>query len=256
MSVTRILAVAFLFPANICGAHEVAPLLSLANEWGKGTILEFHEKVYKVMPSVVNNGGSDVVLKWYLDLVSYPDLLEETGETYWMREKVELMLQFALCPPVNASTNCWLSAAKLLNRYSGMARQADSNAWKKVDLSLIKKNPELFNKIFYGRRSLKIKAWNLKCIEDSLARVVTNEFPKSILPLLPESDRAKMMEDVFVRAGLQGRKDEKAQVPCSRILTSAVLLGSLASFVVLGRVMWKYRRILSACDRGRRRFRA
>jgi len=242
MRINRILAVTFLFLANACVANVGDPLLSLTNEWGKGSFLEFHKKVYKVMPSVVNNGGSDVVMRWYQDLVSYPDLLEETGTTYWMGEKVELMLQFALYPPVNTSTKCWLSAAKLLNRYSGIARQADSNACKNVDLSLIKTNPELFNKIFYGRRSLKVKAWNLKCVESSLARVVTNEFPKSILPLLPESDRAKMMEDVLVQAGLRERNDQAAKVPDGRIWTSAILLWSVTSLVVLGRVMWKKRR--------------
>ena len=41
-----------------------------------------------------------------------------------------------------------------------------------------------------------------------LTRVVTNEFPKSVLPTLSESERDKMMSEVLERSGLKAANED------------------------------------------------
>lgn len=197
MKMQRVAVLPFLVLAGLCHAGADDPLLSLASGWGKGTIIDFRKTVYKNVPALANKEGAEAVEKWCLDLLGYPDLLEETETRYWMQAKVSTIDFCIRMRYINTSTNCWFAAAKLLSRYREIARVAESNASVKVDYSLTKTNPKRYNELLYGRRSLEIKALNLKCVEESLAYVVTNEFPKGILPLLPESDRQKMMSEVL-----------------------------------------------------------
>lgn len=208
-------------------------LSSLTNEWGKGNIMDFHKKVCKVVPIVERNGGAEALQKWCQSIAMYPDMLKETGKTHWMGEKVNLLSYFARITSAGGSTNCWFAAAELLYRYRGLAREAESNANAKVDLNLVQTDPKYFNEIFYGRKQLKVMAWNLRCVETLLAHVVTNDFPKSVLPLLPESEWEKMMSDVLVQAGLA--------VPCNDEEVSAdwkfravLIFGVVLIFVLVG----------------------
>lgn len=212
--------------AGLCHAGADAPLLSLTNGWGKGTIVDFQKKVYKNVFAMADRGGAEAVEKWCLDLLGYPDLLEETGTQYWMQTKVSTIDFCIRMRFIDTSTNCWFAAAELLNRYRAIARIAESNASVKVDSSLAKTNPERYNELFYGRKSIKIKAWNLKCVEESLARVVTNRFPKGVLPLLPESERDKMMSEVLERSGLKATNEDMGDSlttrRCHLILASVI----------------------------------
>ena len=186
----------------ICHAEVTGPLSALRNEWGKGCPMDFRKKVYKTVPAVLKNGGDAEMIEWYQEVVSYPDLIDAMGATSWMHEKVETLLGYASRPPVSTSTNCWLAAAGLFGRYRKMIEEAESNANIRIDFSLAKTDPKRFDELFYNRKRLKKNAWNLKCVVTPLARVVTNVFPKSVLPLLPESERDKMMSEVLVRAGI------------------------------------------------------
>jgi len=188
--------------SGLYSAENVDGLGSLTNEWGRGTILDFRRKVYEVVPAAAGNDGAEAIRQWYLDLTQYPDLLAETGTTYWMNAKVSAMAFCVRMKLVDTSTNCWFAAAELWNRYRGIIREAESNACLHVDLpSVIRTNPERVNLILDENRSRKIMAWNLKCVEPPLAHIVTNEFPKSILPLLPLTERGAMMSNVLMRAG-------------------------------------------------------
>ena len=211
-----ILSATVLFVCSICCAGGEVSLFSLTNEWGKGSTLDFRKKVFQIVPVVLRRGGDDEMIRWYQDVVSYPDLVDAWGTTSWMHEKVETLLRYSLRPPVNASTNCWLATAGLLNQYHKMVQEAESNANVKADLSLIKTDPKRFNEIFYSRKPLMKKAWNLKCAEQTLARVVTNEFPKSVLPLLPESERDRMMSEVLMRAGIADADEDSARETSGR----------------------------------------
>ena len=218
----------------ICHAEVAGPLSTLKNEWGKGCPMDFRKKVYETVPAVLKNGGDAEMIEWYQEIVSYPDLVDAWGATSWMHEKVETLLRYSLRPPVNASTNCWLATAGLLNQYHKMVQEAESNANVKADLSLIKTDPKRFNEIFYSRKPLIKKAWNLKCVEQTLARVVTNEFPKSVLPLLPESERDKMMSEVLERSGIVEVEKDSAREASVRIPRGPILIGAVASFVLIG----------------------
>lgn len=228
-----ILSATVLFVCSICCVGGEVSLFSLTNEWGKGSTLDFRKKVFQIVPVVLRRGGDDEMVRWYQDVVSYPDLVDAWGTTSWMHEKVETLLRYSLRPPVNASTNCWLATAGLLNQYHKMVQEAESNANVKADLSLIKTDPKRFNEIFYSRKPLMKKAWNLKCAEQTLARVVTNEFPKSVLPLLPESERDRMMSEVLMRAGIADADEDSARETSGRnprgfIVPVAVVLFVLA----------------------------
>ena len=94
--------------------------------------------VYKNVIPLADKGGDKAVEKWCLDLLDYPDLLDETGTQYWMEEKASTLSFCISMQFMGASTNCWLAAAKLLNRYRMLVREAESNANFKVDLSLMK----------------------------------------------------------------------------------------------------------------------
>ena len=232
---TRIASV-LIFLTLVCSCHAGAddPLFALTNGWGKGSTADFRKVVYKNVIPLADKGGDKAVEKWCLDLLDYPDLLDETGTQYWMEEKASTLSFCISMQFMGASTNCWLAAAKLLNRYRMLVREAESNANFKVDLSLMKTDHKRFNEILYSRKPLKTKAWNLKHAESSLARVVTNEFPKSILPLLPESERDKMMSEVLVRSGLKIVKDGDGDSSFSRCCRLTIIGVIACSFVLAG----------------------
>ena len=227
----------FLTLAGLCHAGADDPLLSLANGWGKGTIIDFRKTVYKNVPALANKGGAEAVEKWCLDLLGYPDLLEETETRYWMQAKVSTIDFCIRMHYINTSTNCWFAAAELLSRYRAMARVAESNASVKVDYSLTKTNPKRYNELLYGRKPLKIKAWNLKHAETSLARVVTNEFPKSVLPLLPESERDKMMSEVLERSGLKSSNEDEGGSLISQHCRLTIVSVIVCSFALGGCIL-------------------
>ena len=235
MKMRRVTVLTFLVLACLCHAGADDPLLSLANGWGKGTIIDFRKTVYKNVPALAKKEGAEAVEKWCLDLLDYPDLLEETETRYWMQAKVSTIDFCIRMHYINTSTNCWFAAAELLSRYRAIARVAESNASVKVDYSLTKTNPKRYNELLYGRKSLELKAWNLKCVEDSLAYVVTNKFPEGVLPLLPESDRQKVMTEVLVRSGLgavECRRERSAPFWFSfvALLGGVILLVIICSF--------------------------
>ena len=229
-----ILSATVLFVCSICCVGGEVSLFSLTNEWGKGSTLDFRKKVFQIVPVVLRRGGDDEMVRWYQDVVSYPDLVDAWGTTSWMHEKVETLLRYSLRPPVSASTNCWLATAGLLNQYHKMVQKAESNANVRADLSLIKTDPKRFNEIFYSRKPLIKKAWNLKCVEQTLARVVTNEFPKRVLPLLPESERNTMMSEVLKRAGLAKVEKECDSEMSGRRSIRYVKIGAILFLTLVG----------------------
>lgn len=207
---------------------------SLAKEWGRGTTLDFRKKVYQVEPIVVKQSGPDVLVGWYQEIVSFPDLYKETGDTSWMHEKVEMLLTYAMMPPVNTSTNCWLAAAGLYSRYRELFQEVESNANMKIDFSLAKTDPKRFNEFLCERKRLGKKMWNLKCVETPLARVVTNVFPKGVLPALPESERSKVMTNVLVRAGLTKLDKERDPEPSDWSSCRNAKIVVMSSLVLVG----------------------
>lgn len=216
------------------GVTTNRPLSLLRSKWGKGSIVDFRKVAYENLPLLFDEGGTAAVEGWCNELVDYPDFWKETETIYWMEEKASTLSLCISMQFLRASTNCWLAAAGLLSRYRAIARAAESNANVKVDVSLIKTNPKRYNELLYGRKPLKIKAWNLKHAETSLARVVTNEFPKSVLPLLPESERDKMMSEVLERSGIVEVEKDSAREASGRIPRGPILIGAVASFVLIG----------------------
>lgn len=221
----------------VCHAEVTRPLSSLRNEWGKGSPMDFRKKVYKTVPAVLKNGGDAEMIEWYQEIVSYPDLTDAMGATAWMHEKVETLLMYALRPPVSTSTNCWLAAAELLNRYRKMVREAESNANIKIDFPLATTDPKRFNELLNNRKRLGKNAWNLKCVTTSLSRVVTNVFPKSVLPLLPESERDKMMSGVLERSGLRSSNEDKGGSLISKHCRLTIVSVIVCSFALGGCIL-------------------
>ena len=228
---------ALLVVQAVCHAEVTRPLSSLRNEWGKGSPMDFRKKVYKTVPAVLKNGGDAEMIEWYQEIVSYPDLTDAMGATAWMHEKVETLLMYALRPPASTSTNCWLAAAELLNRYRKMVREAESNANIKIDFPLATIDPKRFNELLNNRKRLGKNAWNLKCVTTSLARVVTNEFPKSVLPALPESERDKMMSEVLVRSGLKSSNEDEGGSLISQHCRLTIVSVIVCSFALGGCIL-------------------
>lgn len=223
------------FSSFVCfgGVATNSPLSLLRSEWGQGTIVDFRKIAYENLPLVFDEGGTAAVESWCNELIDYPDFWRETENVYWMEAKASTLSFCLRMQFMDASTNCWLEAAKLLNRYRMMAREAESNANFKVDVSLIKTDPKRFNEIFYSRKPLKIKARNLKHAETSLARVVTNEFPKSVLPALPESGRDKMMSEILARAGIVDADQGSVREPSGRESCVFSVLVAVAALAVI-----------------------
>ena len=230
------------------------PTSLLRSEWGKGTVADFRKIAYENIPLVFKRGGAAAVEKWCAELVDYPDFWKETETVYWMEAKASTLSFCLKMRFVEASTNCWFAAAELLNRYRAFVQEAESNANFKADVSLIKTDPKRFNEILYSRKPLKIKAWNLKHAETSLARVVTNEFPKSILPRLPEAERDKMLSDVLERSGVVDADKDSAREASIRVSRGFIMLGAVALFVLTGSLVFlrRLKSSKSAC-RARRR---
>lgn len=237
MKIRYVIVNVLLVAQAICHAEVTGPLSTLKNEWGKGCPMDFRKKVYETVPAVLKNGGDAEMIEWYQEIVSYPDLTDAMGATAWMHEKVETLLVYALRPPVSSSTNCWLAVAELLNRYRKMVREAESSANIKIDFSLAKTDPKRFDELFYKRKRLQKNAWNLKCVTTPLARVVTNEFPKSVLPLLPESERDKMMSKVLERSGLRSSNEDKGGSLISKHCRLTIVSVIVCSFALGGCIL-------------------
>lgn len=251
MRIGYVFANVLLVAPAICHAEVTGPLSALRNEWGKGSPMDFRKKVYKTVPAVLKNGGDAEMIEWYQEIVSYPDLIDAMGATSWMHEKVETLLGYASRPPVSTSTNCWLAAAGLFGRYRKMIEEAESNANIRIDFSLAKTDPKRFDELFYNRKRLRKNAWNLKCVVTPLARVVTNVFPKSVLPLLPESERDKMMSEVMERSGVKSTNEDDDDSLISRRSHLTVVSVIACSFALCGCVLYRRykRRNPCVCER-------
>ena len=86
---------------------------------------------------------------------------------------------------------------------------------------------------------LRKNAWNLKCATASLTRVVTNEFPRSVLPLLPESERDKIMSEVLERSGLKSSNEDEGGSSVSRCSQLTVVSVIVCSFVFCGCILYR-----------------
>ena len=233
-----VLVIALSAFASFGGITTNSPLSLLRKEWGKGSIVDFRKVAYENLPLLFDEGGTAAVEGWCNELVDYPDFWKETETIYWMEAKASTLSFCISMQFLGASTNCWLAAANLLNCYSMLAREAESNANIRADISLIETDPGRFNEILNSRKSLKIKARNLKHAETSLARVVTNEFPKCILPLLHESERDKMMSEVLERSGIVDAEKDPVQEASGRISRGFIVLGAVVSFVLTGSLIF------------------
>lgn len=176
-------------------------LFAVSNFWGRNTTGQFRQQLFAALPSPSTNNYSEIMRSWFLDFVSYPDLLQETEKSYWMVEKSFLVYFFSQTPPVGTSTNCWFAAAELLGRYREILRVAESNACDAASLGNVSDMPSSeIQRRFDLYRDLKMKAHSLKNIVPALSNAVTNAFPKCILPMVPEEDRAEMMTNVLIKA--------------------------------------------------------
>ena len=234
-----ILIIALSVFACFGGITTNSPLSLLRSKWGKGSIVDFRKVAYENLPLLFDEGGAVAVEGWCNELVDYPDFWKETETTYWMDAKASTLSFCVYMQFLGASTNSWFAAAKLLSRYRMLVREAESNANIKIDFPLAKKDPKRFNELLNNRKRLGKNAWNLKCATASLARVVTNEFPKSVLPSLPESERDKMMSEVLERSGLKSsNEDEDGSLSslCSRLTIVSVIA---CSFILCGCILYR-----------------
>ena len=202
MKVRILVAQAFVVvPVCLGQVNPADGLFSVSNFWGRNTTGQFRQRLFEVLPDPVTNNYSEIIRSWFLDFVSYPDMLRETGKPHWMVEKSFLVYFFAQTPSVGSSTNCWYAAAELLGRYRGIIREAESNACAAASLGGQSMSAEGIQERFDHYRDLKMKAHSLKCIEPTLSNAVTNAFKSCILPLLPEGARMAVMTNVLIKAG-------------------------------------------------------
>ena len=219
------------------GSTTNSPLSLLRKEWGKGSIVDFRKVAYENLPLLFDEGGTAAVEGWCNELVDYPDFWKETETTYWMEAKASTLSFCVYMQFLGASTNSWFAAAKLLSRYRMLVREAESNANIKIDFPLAKTDPKRFNELLNNRKRLRKNAWNLKCATASLARVVTNEFPRSVLPLLPESERDKIMSEVLECSGLKSSSEDEGGSSVSRCSQLTVVSVIACSFALGGCVL-------------------
>lgn len=190
------------FSVGFGQADQEDDLFAVSNFWGRDTAGQFRQRLFAALPSPSTNNYSEIMRTWFLDFVSYPDMLQETGKPYWMVEKSFLVYFFSQTPPVGTSTNCWFAAAELLGRYREILRVAESNACDAASFGNVSGMPSSeIQRRFDLYRDLKMKAHSLKNIVPALSNAVTNAFPKCILPMVSEEDRAEMMTNVLIKAG-------------------------------------------------------
>ena len=72
-----------------------------------------------------------------------------------------------------------------------------------------------------------------------MARVVTNVFPEGVLPLLPESERDKMMSEVLERSGLKSPNEDEGGSLISRRCYLAVVSVIACSLVLGGSFLYR-----------------
>ena len=203
MKVRILVAQAFVVvPVCLGQVNPADGLFSVSNFWGRDTTGQFRRRLFELLPDPETNNYSEIIRSWFLDFVSYPDMLRETGKPHWMVEKSFLVYFFAQTPSVGSSTNCWYAAAELLGRYRGIIREAESNACAAASLGGGQSmSAEDIQERFDLYRDLKMRAHSLKCIEPTLSNAVTNAFKSSILPLLSEGERMVVMTNVLIKAG-------------------------------------------------------
>lgn len=243
MKAMCILIVVFTTLANIGGTTTNDPLSPLRDAWGRGSVADFRKLVYSQIPLVFKESGSAAIEQWCLELIDYPDLWEETASVNWMEAKASALSYCIGMRFLDSSTNCWFAAAGLLDRYRVMASDAASRVKDGFDYSLMKTDPKQFNEIYYGSKSYRIKARNLKHAETFLARVVTNEFPAVILPSLPQSERSRLL------SGLAYADNTIAEVGedndrCSALPYAVYVILLLAGCPVVFYIIVRFRKIL------------
>ena len=233
------------------GITTNSPLSLLRKGWGKGSIVDFRKVAYENLPLLFDEGGTAAVEGWCNELVDYPDFWEETETIYWMEAKASTLSFCVYMQFLGASTNSWFAAANLLSRYRMLVQEAESNANIKIDFPLATIDPKRFNELLNNRKRLGKNAWNLKCVTTSLARVVTNEFPKSVLPALPESERDKMMSEVLVRSGLKSSNEDEGGSLISQHCRLTIVSVIVCSFALGGCVLYRRckRRNPRVCER-------
>ena len=219
------------------GIRTNSPLSLLRKGWGKGSIVDFRKVAYENLPLLFDEGGTAAVAGWCNELVDYPDFWKETETIYWMEAKASTLSFCISMQFLGASTNSWFAAANLLSRYRMLVQEAESNANIKIDFPLAKTDPKRFNELLNSRKRLRKNAWNLKCVTTSLARVVTNEFPKSVLPALPEPERDKMMSEVLVRSGLKSSNEDEGGSLISQHCRLTIVSVIVCSFALGGCIL-------------------
>ena len=68
---------------------------------------------------------------------------------------------------------------------------------------------------------------------------MTNEFPKSVLPLLPESERDKMMSKVLERSGLRSSNEDKGGSLISQHCRLTIVSVIACSFAFGGCILYR-----------------
>ena len=207
----RYIAVLFAFCAVglPCLADDGDVLMATSNLWGV-SLHEYQVSVGSALRQVEPQSGSRCL--WFVDVCGYDEFPLSRSDTTWLDEKRRLMILNLRTKVVSTSTNCWLAAADFLCRIK------QSYVPELVELESLRTPGNL------GQESLDVAAsgalmsylcdtnsnfkadWQchgkLRTTESTLMRMVTNDFPRAILPGLAPSQRPLVISNIAERAAI------------------------------------------------------
>jgi len=201
--------VAFCAVGLPCLADDGDALLATSNLWGV-SLYEYQEAVGNVLRQV--GPQSEIRCLWFADMCGYNEFPLSRSDMTWLDEKRKLMIFNLRTKVVSTSTNCWLAAADFLCRIK------HSYVPELVELESLRAPGNLGHESLDGSASGALMSYlsdtnsnfkadwqchgKLRTTESTLMRMVTNDFPRAILPGLAPSQRPLVISNIAERAAI------------------------------------------------------
>ena len=176
-------------------------LFATSNVWGTA-ISSYEGSVAAVVDIIPLGAGShEALVEWYSRLTFYDESPGQSKSGDWAFEKGRMLHKFSRNNVIAHSTNAWMSAAGCLARMRHTRRSLTFNVQGALSLTnLTGYASSEWNAIIDERVDTAFAMSNLRIGIDKaiplIEEVVTNGFPRAILPSLEESIRSTVVSNV------------------------------------------------------------
>lgn len=183
-------------------------LFATSNVWG--TAVSSYEATVSAVVGAMppDEECLEALVEWYGRLASYDESPEWSKSGEWAFEKGRMLCKFARNDTIAHSTNAWVSAARCLAGMRNKKQLLTSNIQNAISLTNLTGNVSSeWNVIMAERVDAASAMSNLRIGVDKaiplIEDVVTNGFPRAILPTIEDSMRCVVVSNVAEVAGIK-----------------------------------------------------